>query len=249
MPRSRFISALPILLVPLGMVACSLPGLGSSLDEETLNRLRFSMDENIQMQPGESRDLTIGTMECCYVFEPVEAKVTWSVQPTEGATIDPQTGLLTIDPSVASGAVFTVSADVENGRRVVSGEVHVYTPEANPLVGLWREEVQFACGSGEEIVPEERIGELEFEADGTFSVTWHPFEIYHDYWGTYSYDLEAGTLDLVASGGNYIPTDLVGTGSFVIDEEGRLILSEIWLGSPRGQENQFNCGHRFARPG
>ena len=44
--------------------------------------------------------------------------------------------VLTIDPATPSGSVFVVHADVEAGRHRVSAEVHVYTPEANPLVPL-----------------------------------------------------------------------------------------------------------------
>ncbi|MGB3904980.1 MAG: hypothetical protein WBB22_08665, partial [Anaerolineae bacterium] len=218
------------------------------LDEDTLDRLTVSMDpmdQTVEMRPGETRTFSLGVIECCYILEPVKACATWSVDPPEGASIDPDTGLFTVDAQGLSGSVFTVSADVENGRRVVSVEVHVFTPEDNPLVGLWREEAQFACSTGEEVVPEQPIGELRFRADSSFRVTWMPFEIYVDYWGTYAYDLPRGTLDLVITGGNYVPDDKDATGSFSIDEDGRLILDGIWLGSPTGGPSSPNCGHGF----
>ncbi len=218
------------------------------LDEDTLNRLRLSMDQSVGMQPGTTHAFSLGVLECCYSFVPVEACATWSVHPAEGASIDPDTGLLTVDPTTPSGSVFTVSADVENGRRVVSVEVHVFTPQDNPLVGIWKEEAQFACGTGEEAAPEKPIRELRFQADGSFSVTWTPFEVYKDYWGTYTYDLEQGTLELGITGGNYIPDDVDGSGLFSLDEQGRLILRDMWLGSPHEGTGPANCGHRFARP-
>jgi len=252
-----------ILLLALGVLAatvacvptCSwswLPlGLGGGcrgrLDEDTLSRLSLVMGDTIQLQPGDTWEFSPGVVECCYVFEPVDTCATWSVSPTAGATIDPETGLFSVDPGTASGAEFTVTADVENGRRLVSAQVYVYTPEANPLVGVWREQAQFACGSDEELVPEERIGELVFGADEGFSVTWHPFEIYKDYWGTYTFDLSQGTLELTGAEGNYIPEDLDGSGSWAIDEQGRLVLKDMWLGSPMGSSGSANCGHRFAR--
>jgi hypothetical protein len=252
-----------ILLVALAILAatvacvptCSwdwLPfGLGGGcrrgLDEDTLSRLSLVMGDTLALQPGQTWEFSPGTVECCYVFEPVNACATWSVSPTDGATIDPKTGVFTVDPETPSGAVFTVTADVENGRRLVSADVHVYTPEANPLFGTWGEEAQFTCETGEEVVPEERIGELAFGADGTFSVTWFPFEIYKDYWGTYTFDLNQGTIELTASGGNYVPEGLDGSGSWFIDEEGRLVLRDIWLGAPRGVLGIVNCGHRFSR--
>jgi len=219
-----------------------------ALNEDTLNRLELSPGwaGPISMQPGETTTFYVGVVECCYVFRPVVACTTWSVNPPEGASIDRYTGVFVVDPTTPSGSVFTVSANVENGRRVVSTEVHVFTPQANPFVGFWGEEAQFACGTEEEVVPEKRIMELHFRANGTFSVTWTPFEVYKDYWGTYTYDLEKGSLELVATDGNYIPDDMDGSGSFSF-EQGRLILRDIWLGRPRDGRGLANCGHRFKR--
>jgi hypothetical protein len=248
--------ALGILVVTVACVAaCSwtwLPfGLGGGclrrLDEDTLNRLSLVMGNTLAMQPGQTWEFSPGVVECCYVFEPVDACATWSVSPTDGATIDAETGVFTVRQGTPSGTVFTVTADVENGRRLVSADVYVYTPEANPLFGTWREEVQFSCETDEELVPEERIGELSFGADGKFSVTWHPFEIYKDYWGTYAFDLDQGTLDLTGAEGNYVPEDMDGRGSWVIDEQGRLVLWDMWLGAPSGGPALVNCGHRFTR--
>jgi len=218
------------------------------LNEETLNHLQLSMGRTIEMRPGGTRDFSLGVVECCTYFEPVEACSTWSVDPAEGASIDRRSGLLTVDAGTPSGSVFTVSADVEKGRRVVSIEVHVFTPEDSPLIGSWKKEAQFVCGSQEEVTPEERIGELRFRADGTFSVTWMPFEVYKDYtWGTYDYDLGQGALEIDITGGNYIPDDLDGSGSFWSDEEGRLMLRDVWLGRPRDGTGSARCGHRFTR--
>jgi hypothetical protein len=246
--RSSRISLMVLLMmISITTTACSLGFLGGKepLDEETLNNLTLSFDQNVQMQPGETHSFSLGVVECCYFFEPVEASATWSVEPAEGASIDPSTGVLTVDPDTPDGSVFTVSADVENGRRVVSVEVHVFTAEENPFVGNWREETQFACGTEGEVLPEELIQELAFRADGTFSVTWMPFEIYYDYWGTYEYDLVEGTLDLVISGGNYVPDDMDGSGFFSFDEQGRLTLHDMWLGRWQEATGPANCDHRF----
>ena len=203
------------------------------------------MGDTLAMQPGETWEFSPGVVECCYVFEPVDACATWSASPTDGATIDAETGVFTVDPGTASGKVFTVTADVEDGRRLVSIEVYVFTPEANPLARNWREEAQLACDTLEEVAPEEPIGELQFRADGTFSVTWMPFELYRDYWGSYRYDSEGGTLDFAIEGGNYVPEDVDGSGSFVIDEDGRLVLKDMWLGTWMGSTGGANCGHIF----
>ena len=124
--------------------------------------------------------------------------------------------------------------------------MHVFTPEANPLVGLWREAAQIDCATGNEFVPTTQIGELVFGADGTFGVTWFPFEVYKDYWGTYRFDLAAGTLELVVEGGNYVPRDVDGSGRFRFDATGRLILTDLWLGTPHDGTGAPSCGHVFA---
>jgi hypothetical protein len=118
----------------------------------------------------------------------------------------------------------------------------------NPLVDIWwREEAQFACGTQQQVAPEHPIGELRFRADGSFDVTWVPFETYRDYWGTYTYDPQRGTLSLTIARGNYVPADVDGNGLFSIDEQGRLILTDMWLGSRRDSKIPANCGHRFTR--
>lgn len=235
-------------------LACNLPvsGLGgcpTRLDEDTLDRLTLSMENTVQAQPGDTVDFELGTVECCYYYEPVDTCVEYSVAPTTGASIDAETGVLTLADDAPDGGVYEVSADVENGRRVVSVEVHVYTPERNPLVALWYEEAQIACEGGEETTPEEPIREMLFRADGTFSVTWYPFEVYEDYWGTYTYDLASGALTLEVENGNYVPDNLDTSGAFSFDEQGRLTLSDMWLGTPMDGQSPPGCGHRFSRGG
>jgi hypothetical protein len=229
------------------------------IGDETLARLSMrDLDGSaLQMRAGGTLDLDLGVVECCYFLFAAPVAAVWSVAPAEGATIVPGTGVLRIDPATPSGSVFTVTADVENGRRVIVDQVHVYTLEANPLVGYWREETQLACDTGAEVVPALPIGSLVFRADGTFSVTWMPFELYVDYWGTYTFDLARGTLDLVVEQGNSVPADADLSGTFAIDDAGRLVLTDLWLGTneiglPTVASPPADlpaCGHRFGRPG
>ncbi len=235
-----------ILLVQL---ACALPAsqsdCGPPLDQETLDSLSLDMRKTVQIMPGETHQFELGMVECCVVFTKVDACADWAVTPAEGASISAD-GLLTVAADAANGSVYTVSANVEEGRWVVDIEVHVFDPEENPLVDIWHEEAQFTCGEGEEVVPIEKIGELEFRADGSFYVTWSPFEEYRDYWGTYNFDLAAGTLALNVEGGNYLPEGTDLEGSFSIDADGKLVLDEMWLGYPSFAPLPQNCGYVFA---
>jgi hypothetical protein len=200
----------------------------------------------LQMQPGETRVLVIGVYACCYFFEPSRLDARWSVEPVDGVTVDGD-GTLAIDSDVPDGTVITVQADIAGTGELVTTRVHVYSRETQPLVGSWRETRQIACEVDEEFTPQEPIGELRLDADGTFSVTWQPFEIYRDYWGTYEANLETGELLLTITGGNIEPADFNGTGTFEIREDGSLVLRGIWLGTPADGTSSPQCGHRFSR--
>ncbi|MFL6230125.1 MAG: hypothetical protein ACJ741_15240, partial [Pyrinomonadaceae bacterium] len=75
-----------------------------------------------------------------------------------------------------------------------------------------------------------------FHADGRFAVTFIPLEIKRDYWGAYSFDPKRGSLKLSVEGGNDVPSEMDGEGTFSIEKDGGLKLHGMWLGSPNQQE-------------
>lgn len=113
-----------------------------------------------------------------------------------------------------TGTVYaTITAEAEPGKSVmittdygghdnITGLVKIYDADANPLVGRWSQKGDGICD------PASVIRELVFEGDGSFSVTWMPFESYKDYWGEYAYDADTGILTLTPERGNYIPEDV-----------------------------------------
>ncbi len=217
------------------------------LDHETLEKLTILWPGDMQMKPGTEQELKVGIIECCYVFTPVKSRVEWSIEPNQGASIDPESGSLTIEGAVEHGTQFVVTANIEKGRRLLEKKVFVYTEVGNPFIGAWREKTQISCQDGSEYEPVERIGEVTFNAAGKMSVTWHPFEIYHDYWATYIYDLTLGTIEISEFDGGYIPPEMDPSGYFEFDANGDLILSDIWLGAPRDNPVTTACGHRLSR--
>ncbi len=222
----------------------------SPLEQDIVDKLAISLDGTRSAKPGDTFRLTLGTAECCSYIEPLPAcaDVSWSLDQGAPAAIDPDTGEVTIDSDAADDAVIVATANVENGRKLVAVRIYVYTDETDPLFGIWTEDVQFACDDGAELQPSSPIGELDFRADGGVNVTWTPFETYVDYWSDFELDLEAETLALTVIGGNYVPEDIDSEGNFEIDEQGRLVLEDMWLGSPAGSTAPANCGHRFVRP-
>ena len=194
-----------------------------------------------QMQPGQATRFTLGVLTCCVFVEEVAARTVWSSKPESGAAINPETGEFRVDPETVHGTVFTILADVEEGRFLLTTEVNVFNRDANPLVGLWREQ---ETGN---------VNELIFQADGRFTVTWFPFEVYKDYWGDYTFELgspKSGSIELHMTGGNR--SDIVGfqgSGAFAIDRDGILSLNGVYLGKYDSDTGPtVNCGHRFAKP-
>ena len=216
------------------------------LDAETLDRLELSIGKSGQAKPGDRLEITVGTNECCYYFQPVVVDITWSIEPADGAEIDPHSGEVMIDREAKSGASFTVTANVEKGLRILTGEIIIYRPEDNPLVGVWHEISLIACEDQSAHTGDDMVRELVFKADGKFQATFTPFEIYHDDWGSYDFDVQQGTLVLQVTGGNYIPVDLDLEGTFAINKEGNLELKDVWLGR-REPGSIPACGHIFVK--
>ena len=189
------------------------------------------------MRPGQSSKYIVAIEECCVFVVEVDAQVKWSATPATGATIDPVTGLFSVGAETPAGSTFTITADIEKGQFAPAAEVHVFTPEANPLVGSWSEEKPG------------NVRELIFRADQSFAVTWTPFEAYKDYWGTYTFELDTESIGLTITGGNRMPVEFDGTGSFFFDGNDRVTLKDVCLGSYSEVSNApvSNCGHRFAR--
>lgn len=217
-----------------------------TLDAETLGELTIGMESVYSMQAGQTRTFELGTIECCRFFKSIsEVCATWSVSPAAGASMNATTGVLSVDPSVAAGTVYTVEADIESGRRTLSADVHIWDPDANPLAGTWTEATQLECADGGKRAPEQHIEELRFTPDGRVEVTWTPFETYVDYWGRYTFDGTIGDLTLDIEGGNYVPDDTDVQGTYEIDAQGRLVLRKMWLGTPSEGSAAPACGHVF----
>ena len=197
-----------------------------------------------QVHPGDSLDFYVGQWQCCNFLEEVAACVDWSV--TGGAAQIDGSGRLTVDATEVDGTLLTITADIENGRRTLSRDVLVYTAAERPWVGSWREAMQRSCADGTEVTPEQSIEEVIVRANGETFVTWFPFETYIDYWANATFDNQLLTVELAVAGGNYVPEDIDGSGSFSMPDGDTLELRDMWLGAPSSGSVQ-HCGHRLTR--
>jgi len=229
------------------------------LDEQTLNRLSFSHLGPISSRPGWTETFSLGLWSCCYFFEPVTANVKWTIEPPSArASIDGR-GVLTIGRDINPGSTLTIYANIEEGRRIISRTVSVYTPEHDILAAIayMRQVGEIPCDAPDRIEPSVHgFEEMRFHAGGRFDLTWMPFELYKDYWGYFSYSEHAKTIGFLIEYGNHDPDDFDGQGTFELEKIGapypsgygqtvqkyRLTLRNLWLGRGSQDHRPAACG-------
>jgi len=205
-----------------------------SISEATSRNMEPYVIAPLAMEPGQTFQFVVGVFDCCIFTRPVQADVSWTIDPREGATIDAATGVFTVNPATAHGSVFIVGANIENGAHTPSTEITVFTRDMNPFIGSWRED---DAGS---------IGELLFTADGQYTVTWTMLEDYMDLFGTYEFVTATGEIEFNFEWDRIKTAGFSGAGSFRF-EEGNLILEGICTGGPDSKLGTGDkvCFHRF----
>ncbi len=168
------------------------------------------------------------------VMEPVPASCLGGVTLSGPATLEEDGRTIRINADAAPGAAVQVEGRVGQAR--LSGRALVYLEEAQPLVGTWAQAEDACAQAGAE-----PVRELIFHPDGTFALTWTPFEVYKDYWGTYTF--EEGLLTLMPDGGNHIPSDASFSGKVELDSDTLQLSPSVFGSPPRGAA----CAAPFVR--
>lgn len=185
------------------------------------------------------------------------AKVTWTFEPpSPDATIDRKSGRFVISKNCPPQK-FVIYANIDNGARVLSQDVYVYTRELQPLIGPWQETAEIDCDSGKHIPLAGTPVNIGFGPDDTFTVVWNGFEWYVDYWGRYVFEPKTGRLALAITGGNYVPANIHPDGLVTIRKlpditvnnhplaVRELTLRNGWLGRQRDDDRAPRCGMVF----
>ncbi len=141
---------------------------------------------------------------------------------------------MAIDKSAAHDSKVSITAVVEGLDEPVTREVTVFTPEQNPLIGRWREDLELVG-----------VKELLFQSDGQYFATWFMLESYVDLGGDYTVTPSTGEIELTENWELKDSQEFQGTGSFEIDEQGRLLLSGICPTKP--DPDNPDCLRRFTR--
>jgi hypothetical protein len=224
----------------------------------TAGLMIMGWSDHVSLRPGDVMQFQLGRYVCCGPNQEAvnDVPIRWTLPSwIQNAEIDEHSGKLSIAPSAPDGLRFPVMASINNGEVTLTRDIFVYLPEQHPLAGGWGELAEIDCRSGAErpFVENNHIQALYFDPNGSFVVTWFPFEVYHDYWGHYTYDKATQTLTMEVEGSNFLPKNIRLSGRAVIDELGiddvyclrrrELRLEQIWLGQKVPTER--GCGMVF----
>ncbi len=133
----------------------------------------------------------------------------------------------------------------------------------NPLAGRWRQAGWSLCHPAQQLTAADMdppIQDLEFHADGTFSVAWDNAEVppppdgsasFQWIWvvayrGHYRSDARTGSLKLRPDRGAVLPRDFQGSGRFRVVGD-RLTVTGIWFGTHKATQKPDICALTFAR--
>lgn len=155
---------------------------------------------------------------------PLDCTSEWTVSDPALATLSEDRSTVRIAPDATPGANFIVSYRIKG--QSVGARFLVVGKDELVLTGRRGQGAVEGCDG---LTP---IGELEFNAEGGFSVTYHPFETYKDYWGSYRLDPATGALSMSVTGGNHVPEGLDLEGKAHFDASGKLVLEDMFLGQP-----------------
>lgn len=171
----------------------------------------------------------------------------WFLSDGAPAVVHPALGLAIVAPDAPDGTVFELRAHLSGQpeEATVEGRVRITNPALHPLAGRWTETQEKLCDGAVWRIPAQPIGELVFNADGTFTLVNVPFESYHDYWGSYRYTPQSGALTLEIAGGNRVPSAHVAKGTAHVDPSGELLLEG--LPPADAVPPQPTCARRFRR--
>lgn len=173
-------------------------------------------------------------------LEPAKCMRRWKLSNPKLARLGPKQTLV-IAADATPDAMLTVSYQVRDGGKwhPVKADLRIVARDAKVLTGIRSQKAIEGCTGMD------KVGEIEFRADGSFAVTYQPFESYRDYWGSFTYDPATGALAMTVTGGNFTPGNLDLTGTATLDGNA-LTLSGFALGSHAGQPAPAGgCTYRF----
>ncbi|MGZ9100155.1 MAG: hypothetical protein ACXW3O_10660 [Brevundimonas sp.] len=140
-------------------------------------------------------------------------------------SVAPERKRVVIGPDATPGQDVEITGTL--GSRTVRTRFRIAPAEGPVLTGFWSQ-ASVDCGGP---VPRDPLRELRFNSDGRFAVTFVPFEVRQDYWGSVEFDPAAGRIGFAVERGNTtMPADLMLKGRARVEDDGRLAMEGVYFG-------------------
>lgn len=129
------------------------------------------------------------------------------------------------------------------GSRTVHTRFRIAPAEGPVLTGFWSQTSVDCRGP----VPREPLRELRFNSDGHFAVTFVPFEVRQDYWGSAEFDPAAGRIGFAVDRGNSVPANLMLKGQARVEGDNQLMLDGVYFGGLDVPPPVEGCSYVFRK--
>lgn len=199
-------------------------------DDEEPSCDSFGQDDSLSIgaaiaagRPGDELSLYANEGLHGMIGVPLKCFSRWSSS-DPAVTVAPERGKIVIGRDAAPGREVEITGTL--GTRTVRTRFRVAPAEGPVLTGFWSQTSVDCHGP----VPREPLRELRFNSDGGFGITFVPFEVRQDYWGSVEFDPAAGRIGFVVDRGNDVPAGLMLKGAARVEGETRLIMNGVYFG-------------------
>lgn len=171
---------------------------------------------------------------------PLKCFTRWASS-ASAVAVAPERGRIVIGREATSGEDVEITGTL--GTRTVRTRFRIAAAEGPALTGFWSQ-VSVDCGGA---VPRDPLRELRFNSNGGFAVTFVPFEVRQDYWGTVEFDPASHRIGFAVEGGNTVPANLMLAGRARAEGDTRLALEGVYFGGLDVAPPAAGCRYLFRR--
>lgn len=171
---------------------------------------------------------------------PLKCFSRWSTS-DPAVTVEAERGKIVIAPDATPGRDVEITGTI--GERTVRTRFRIAPAEGPVLTGFWSQESVDCHGP----VPRDSLRELRFNSDGRFAVTFVPFEVRQDYWGSVEFDPAAGRIGFAVERGNTVPADLMLKGQARVEGDNQLLIDGVYFGGLDVPPPAGGCSYVFRK--
>lgn len=191
-------------------------------------------------RPGGELDLHANEALHGMVAVPLKCFTRWSSS-DPAVTVAAERGKVVIGRDATPGRDVEIAGTL--GDRTVRARFRIAPAEGPVLTGFWSQASVDCHGP----VPNQPLRELRFNSDGRFAVTFVPFEVRQDYWGTVEFDPAAGRIGFAVERGNTVPGDLMLKGQARVEGDNQLLIDGVYFGGLDAGPPAGGCSYVFQR--